>query len=190
MKRMEQKILQDGKIVNEHVLLVDSFINNQIDVELMAECGKEFARHYKDAGITRICTVESSGIAPAVMTAYEMKLPLVVLKKSKSAILKEDILQTEVYSFTKESYYQLTLKKKFIQPGDRVLLIDDFLANGEVVKGSAQLIEAAGATLAGIGILICKAAQPGYKLLKEKGYDLHCLAKVADMTEGVLHFEE
>ena len=131
MELLKQKILDCGRALDEHVLLVDSFLNNQVDVKLMQEVGREFARRFADAGITRIVTIESSGIAPAAMAALEMDLPLVILKKSKSSILKEGILQTEVFSFTKNAPYMLTLKPQFVHPGDRVLLIDDFLANGE-----------------------------------------------------------
>ena len=109
MELLKQKILDCGRALDEHVLLVDSFLNNQVDVKLMQEVGREFARRFADAGITRIVTIESSGIAPAAMAALEMDLPLVILKKSKSSILKEGILQTEVFSFTKNAPYMLTL---------------------------------------------------------------------------------
>ena len=117
MELLKQKILKCGRALDEHVLLVDSFLNNQVDVKLMQEIGREFAGRYAGAGVTRVVTIESSGIAPAAMTALEMDLPLVILKKSKSSILKDDILQTEVFSFTKNAPYQLTLKPQFIQPG-------------------------------------------------------------------------
>ena len=136
MELLKQKILDCGRALDEHVLLVDSFLNNQVDVKLMQEVGREFARRFADAGITRIVTIESSGIAPAAMAALEMDLPLVILKKFKSSILKDGILQTEVFSFTKNAPYMLTLKPQFVHPGDRVLLIDDFLANGEAALGA------------------------------------------------------
>ena len=136
MELLKQKILDCGRALDEHVLLVDSFLNHQVDVKLMQEVGKEFARRFADAGITRIVTIESSGIAPATMAALEMDLPLVILKKSKSSILKEGVLQTEVFSFTKNAPYMLTLKPQFVHPGDKVLLIDDFLANGEAALGA------------------------------------------------------
>ncbi len=118
MELLKQKILDCGRALDEHVLLVDSFLNHQVDVKLMQEVGREFARRFADAGITRIVTIESSGIAPAAMAALEMDLPLVILKKSKSSILKEGILQTEVFSFTKNAPYMLTLKPQFVHPGD------------------------------------------------------------------------
>ena len=189
MELLKQKILDCGRALDEHVLLVDSFLNNQVDVKLMQEVGKEFARRFADAGITRIVTIESSGIAPAAMAALEMDLPLVILKKSKSSILKEGILQTEVFSFTKNAPYQLTLKPQFVHPGDRVLLIDDFLANGEAALGASSLLERAGAQVAGIGIVIAKTFQPGLKKLQEAGYRVEILAPVKRMAENLIEFD-
>ena len=189
MELLKQKILDCGRALDEHVLLVDSFLNNQVDVKLMQEVGKEFARRFADAGITRIVTIESSGIAPAAMAALEMDLPLVILKKSKSSILKEGILQTEVFSFTKNAPYQLTLKPQFVHPGDRVLLIDDFLANGEAALGASSLLERAGAEVAGIGIVIAKTFQPGLKKLQEAGYRVEILAPVKRMAENLIEFD-
>ena len=189
MELLKQKILDCGRALDEHVLLVDSFLNNQVDVKLMQEVGREFARRFADAGITRIVTIESSGIEPAAMAALEMDLPLVILKKSKSSILKEGILQTEVFSFTKNAPYQLTLKPQFVHPGDRVLLIDDFLANGEAALGASSLLERAGAQVAGIGIVIAKTFQPGLKKLQEAGYRVEILAPVKRMAENLIEFD-
>ena len=189
MELLKQKILDCGRALDEHVLLVDSFLNHQVDVKLMQEVGREFARRFADAGITRIVTIESSGIAPAAMTALEMDLPLVILKKSKSSILKEGVLQTEVFSFTKNAPYMLTLKPQFVHPGDRVLLIDDFLANGEAALGASSLLERAGAEVAGIGIVIAKTFQPGLKKLQEAGYRVEILAPVKRMAENLIEFE-
>ena len=189
MELLKQKILDCGRALDEHVLLVDSFLNHQVDVKLMQEVGKEFARRFADAGVTRIVTIESSGIAPAAMAALEMDLPLVILKKSKSSILKEGILQTEVFSFTKNAPYMLTLKPQFVHPGDRVLLIDDFLANGEAALGASSLLERAGAEVAGIGIVIAKTFQPGLKKLQEAGYRVEILAPVKRMAENLIEFE-
>ena len=189
MELLKQKILDCGRALDEHVLLVDSFLNHQVDVKLMQEVGREFARRFADAGITRIVTIESSGIAPAAMAALEMDLPLVILKKSKSSILKDGILQTEVFSFTKNAPYMLTLKPQFVNPGDRVLLIDDFLANGEAALGASSLLERAGAEVAGIGIVIAKTFQPGLKKLQEAGYRVEILAPVKRMAENLIEFD-
>lgn len=190
MELLKQKILECGKALNEHVLLVDSFLNHQVDVQLMQEIGREFAKRFADAGITRVATIEASGIAPATMTALEMGVPLVIMKKSVSSILKDGILQTEVFSFTKNTSYQLTLKSQFIDEGDRVLLIDDFLANGEAGMGAARLLEEAGAEVAGIGIVIAKAFQSGLKKLRNAGYRVEALAPVIRMGENFIEFGE
>ena len=189
MKLLEQKILSEGRALNEDVLLVDSFLNHQVDCALMDEVGREFARLFAADGVTRIVTIESSGIAPAAMTALHMKLPMVFMKKQASVIQTGDVLQTEVFSFTKQKSYQLTVKKQYIKPGDRVLLIDDFLANGEAARGAAELVKAAGATFVGVGAVICKRFQPGYDALVKAGYHVEALAKVIEMGEGFVRFE-
>ena len=188
MELLKQRILKDGRALNEHVLLVDSFLNHQVDVKLMKAVGEEFARRFADDGITRIATIEASGIAPAAMTALAMDLPLVILKKSVSSILKDGILQTEVFSFTKNAPYLLTLKTHFITPGDRVLLIDDFLANGEAAFGGIALLEQAGAKIAGVGTVIAKTFQPGMDRLRAAGYRVEALAPVRQMAEGKIEF--
>lgn len=189
MELLKQKILEEGRALNEHVLLVDSFLNHQVDPMLMQAVGQEFAARFADAGVTRVVTIESSGIAPAAMTALAMHLPMVIMKKSMSSILQEDILQTEVFSFTKNAPYQLTLKRKFVRPGDRVLLIDDFLANGEAAFGGIRLLEKAGAEVAGVGAVIAKAFQPGMRKLREAGYRVEALAPVSRMAENLIEFE-
>ena len=188
MKSLQERIERDGLALSKDVLLVDSFLNHQVDPQLMADIGDEFARLAQGMGITRVVTIESSGIAPAQMTALKLGVPLVILKKSASSTLKEGIAQTEVFSFTKNAAYQLTLKTKFIHPDDRVLLIDDFLANGEAALGASRLIEGVGASIAAIGIVIEKSFQPGRSLLEKKGYKVLSLARVAAMGEGFVEF--
>ena len=190
MERLKQKILSEGKALSEHVLLVDSFLNHQVDPELMQAVGEEFAARFADEAVDRVVTIESSGIAPAVMTALAMKKPMVILKKSKSSILQDGVLQTEVFSFTKNASYQLTLKAQFVHPGDRVLLIDDFLANGEAAFGGIRLLEQAGATVAGVGAVIAKAFQPGMGKLRAAGYRVEALAAVQSLSRGKISFEE
>ena len=189
MELLKQRILADGRALNENVLLVDSFLNHQVDVKLMQAVGQEFARLFAGAGITRVATIESSGIAPAAMTALEMGLPMVIMKKSVSSILKDGIIQTEVFSFTKNAPYLLTLKTQFVKPGDNVLLIDDFLANGEAAFGGIHLLEKAGAKVGGVGAVIAKAFQPGIEKLRAAGYRVEALAAVKRMAEGVIEFE-
>ena len=190
MELLKQKILAEGRALSEHVLLVDCFLNHQVDVKLMKAIGDEFARLFADAGITRIATIEASGIAPAAMTALAMDLPMVILKKTVSSILKDGIIQTEVFSFTKNAPYQLTLKSQFIEPGDNVLLIDDFLANGEAAFGGIRLLEQAGAKVGGVGAVIAKAFQPGMDKLRKAGYRVEALAAVSRLGDGIIEFED
>ncbi len=188
MRELEDKIRTFGKALNEDVLLVDMFLNHQVDCELMDHIGDEFARLFADAGITRVATVEASGIAPALMCALKMRVPLLVLKKSASAIMNENVLQTEVFSFTKQKSYLLTMKQEYMLPGDRVLLIDDFLANGEAALGASRLIEQAGGIVSGIGIVISKSFQPGLKRLREAGYNVKALAEIAGLQKDHIEF--
>ena len=188
MKLLESRVRAEGHALDERVLLVDSFLNHQVDPELMLEIGKEFARLFADEAVTRVVTVESSGIAPATMTALVMRLPLVIMKKYPKRRNQEGLLETEVYSFTKNQPYILTVKREFIHPGDRVLLIDDFLANGEAAFGAIRLIEAAEAAACGVGAVVCKSFQPGKGKLLEKGYRVEALADVAFMQKNTIRF--
>lgn len=188
MRELEERILRDGQALSKNVLKVDSFLNHQVDYVLMDKMGEDFAKHFKDAGITKVFTIESSGIAPAYATARVLQVPMVILKKQTSKILNEDVYQTKITSFTKGTSYELTLYKKYAQPGDKVLLIDDFLANGEAATGSCKLLEMAGVEVAGIGIVIEKAFQRGRKRLKEAGYDVYSLARVSKLDKGCIEF--
>ena len=190
MKELQEKILKEGTAVNETVLKVDCFLNHQVDPFLMQRVGEEFANYYKDKGITKVFTIESSGIAPAVMAAIKLNVPMVILKKQQSKILNGEVYQTKVTSFTKGTSYELTLSKKYIDKDDKILLIDDFLANGEAASGGIRLIEEAGATVSGIGIVIEKSFQPGRKKLEDGGYDVYSLARIARLAEGVIEFVE
>lgn len=188
MKILEDMILERGIAVNEDILKVDSFVNHQVDPELMKNIGDEFAEHFKGQGITKVATIESSGIAPALMTALALNVPMLILKKQPSKILNQDLYQTVVTSYTKGTSYELTLSKNFISENDHVLIIDDFLANGEAAIGAIRLIRKAHATIAGVGILIEKSFQPGYEKLTEQGIDVYSLARIAKLGEGVIEF--
>ena len=188
MKILEDMILERGIAVNEDILKVDSFVNHQVDPELMKNIGDEFANHFKGQGITKVATIESSGIAPALMTALALNVPMLILKKQPSKILNQDLYQTVVTSYTKGTSYELTLSKNFISENDHVLIINDFLANGEAATGAIRLIRKAHATIAGVGILIEKSFQPGYEKLTEQGIDVYSLARIAKLGEGVIEF--
>lgn len=188
MKLLEEKILSEGQALSSDILKVDSFINHQVDPVLMQEMGKEFANYFKDKGVTKVATIESSGIAPAFMTALELNVPLLILKKQPSKVLNTDLYQTEVTSFIKGTCYELTLSQKFISEDDHVLIIDDFLANGEAATGAMRLIRMAHATIAGLGIVIEKSFQPGREKLIAQGIDVYSLARVAKLDKGLIEF--
>ena len=190
MEKLKNKILNEGQAINENVLKVDSFLNHGVDAQLMYEIGTYFKEYFMKKNITKIFTIESSGISPAVMTALQMNIPMVTLKKQTSKILNGDVYQTLVHSFTKGSDYQLTLAKRYIEKNDNVLIIDDFLAHGEAALGAARLVEEAGARVGGIGIVIEKSFQSGRGILDEKGYDVYSLARVSKLGKGIIEFIE
>ena len=188
MKLLEDKILKDGIVLNKNVLKVDSFLNHQIDCNLMKEIGVDFAKYFMAKGITKVFTIESSGIAPALMTSLELNVPLVILKKQTSRILNNDFYQTVVKSFTKNTEYNLTLSKKYINKDDNILIIDDFLAYGEAASGAISIINEVGANVAGIGIVIEKSFQPGRKKLEKLGYDIYSLSRIKTMENGKIEY--
>lgn len=185
---LKDAIRTKGKAINQDVLLVDSFLNHQVDVSLMKEVGEAFAAYYKNHGFTRVVTIESSGIAPASFTALAMGLPLVIMKKQTSRIMTGDLLQTTVRSFTKGTSYELTVKKEFLESGEKILLIDDFLASGEAAFGVINLAKQAGVTVGGVGIVIEKAFQAGHNRLVEAGVDVCSLARVKSMSPEHIEF--
>ena len=190
MESLRRKILEEGNALSETVLKVDSFLNHQVDAQLMYEMGTYFKEYFKNHNITKIFTIESSGISPTAMTALQMNLPMVTLKKQGSKILNGDVYQTTVHSFTKGTDYELTLSKKYINEDDNILIIDDFLANGEAALGAARLVENAGAKVAGIGIVIEKSFQDGRQLLEDMGLNVVSLARIASLSEGTVTFLE
>ena len=188
MEKLCKRILEEGQALSENVLKVDSFLNHGVDSKLMYEIGTCFKQYFQDKGATKIFTIESSGIAPTVMTALQMNLPMVTLKKQTSKILNGEVYQTTVHSFTKNSDYELTLSKKFINKNDNIIIIDDFLANGEAALGAIRLVEEAGAKVCGIGIVIEKSFQPGRAMLQEKGYDIYSLARIKKLGKDLIEF--
>ncbi|MDO4534413.1 MAG: xanthine phosphoribosyltransferase [Clostridium perfringens] len=190
MELLKMRIKQEGSVLNESVLKVDSFLNHQVDPKLMYEIGKTFKDYFENHGITKVFTIESSGIAPAVMTAIQMNVPMVTLKKQTSKILSGDVYQKTVHSFTKNLNYELTLSKKYISKDDKILIVDDFLAYGEATLSAISIIEEAGAKVLGIGIVIEKSFQPGRKILENKGFDIYSLARISKLKEGLIEFVE
>ena len=188
MHALEQKILAEGIVLSDEVLKVDSFLNHQIDPVMMQQIGQEFARLFKDAGITKIITIEASGIAPAVMAGLELGVPVIFARKYQSLTLKDDLFRSKVFSFTKQVESTIAISKKHIYATDKVLVIDDFLANGQAALGLADLIHQAEASVVGIGIVIEKSFQPGRDILLEKGYRVESLARVKSLTNGNVEF--
>lgn len=188
MKELKDRILADGHALNENILKVDTFINHQTDPVLINHIGEVFAKHFAGQGITKVVTIESSGIAPAFATASALQVPMVILKKQPSKVLNQDFYQTVVTSFTKGNSYDLTLSMNLMDETDHVLIIDDFLANGETATGAIRLIHKANATVAGLGILIEKSFQPGREKLEEQGIHICSLARIANMAENHIEF--
>ncbi|API91161.1 MULTISPECIES: xanthine phosphoribosyltransferase [Virgibacillus] len=190
MERLKQKILAEGKVLSDSVLKVDAFLNHQIDPALMADIGKEFADRFADVGITKILTLESSGIAPAVMAGLILKTPVIFARKRKSLTLTDHLYSAKVHSFTKQETNEISISQSFIHQDDTVLIIDDFLANGQAVFGLIDILKQVGANIAGIGIVIEKSFQDGGKMIRNAGYRVESLARIAHLSEGNVTFIE
>lgn len=188
MKLLQEKIVKEGKVLSDAVLKVDSFLNHQIDPLLMREIGEEFANRYADQVITKVLTIESSGIAPATFLGLTIGAPVVFARKSKSLTLSENLYTSKVYSFTKNVTNDISVSKDFISADDNVLIIDDFLANGEAVKGLLDIANQAGAHVVGVGIVIEKGFQQGGKILREQGIRVESLARVKSLENGKVEF--
>lgn len=190
MKQLQEKIISEGKVLSESVLKVDSFLNHQIDPALMEAIGEEFAHRFEGAGITKILTIESSGIAPAMMTGLKMGVKPVFARKSKSLTLTDHLYTASVHSFTKNVTSEISVSKDFLDKDDVVLILDDFLANGQAVLGLLEIIEQAGASLAGVGIVIEKGFQPGGEMIRGRGIRVETLANIKAMANGKVEFFE
>ncbi len=188
MKLLREKIENEGIVLSDGVLKVDSFLNHQIDPLLMKEIGLEFARRFKSESVTKIVTIESSGISPAVMAGLEMGVKVVFARKRKSLTLNDNLLVSSVYSFTKNEENNIAVSSQFLNSDDRVLIIDDFLANGEAAKGLIDIVNQSGASVIGIGIVIEKSFQKGAGELVEQGYKVESLAKIQSLQEGKVCF--
>ena len=182
MKLLEERIREDGVVKEGQVLKVDSFINHQMDIELFNEMGKEFKRLFADKEINKILTIEASGIGIACIVAQHFNVPVVFAKKAKSINLDGEMYTTKIESFTHKKVYDVIVSKKFLNADDKVLIIDDFLANGCAVAGLVDLVRSAGATVEGVGIAVEKGFQQGGKILREKGLQVESLAIVESMN--------
>lgn len=183
MELLKERIRKDGKVKGTDVLKVDSFLNHQMDVELFAEIGKEFKRRFAGCEINKILTIEASGIGIACVAAQYFHCPVIFAKKTQTKNIAGEVYTSKVESFTHGRVYDIIVAKEFLGPGDKVLLIDNFLANGAALEGLAQLVKDAGAELVGAGIVIEKAFQPGGDRLRAKGLRIEALARVQSMNE-------
>lgn len=191
MSYLKDRILKDGKAINEQVLKVDSFLNHQIDPEVMKEVSKEFVDYFGDKGVTKVMTIEASGIAPAIWVAADLEVPMLFAKKTEPSTLKsEDQWTTEVHSFTKNKTSRVLVSKRYLSAEDRVLIIDDFLANGEASLGLVDIVRQAGAEVVGVGICIEKSFQPGREKLKAAGIDVYSVARIQSLSAGTIEFAD
>jgi len=188
MELLKQKILKEGKVIDGRILKVDNFLNHQIDINLFNEIGKEFKKRFENDKIDKILTIESSGIGIACITAQYFNVPVVFAKKTQSSNITSQVYETMVHSFTKEIDYRVFVSKEFINEGEKILIIDDFLAHGEASLGLISLIKQGGAKLSGIGIVIEKDFQGGRQKLEDVGAKLQSLAVIKSMKDGNIIF--
>lgn len=190
MELLKERIRRDGKIKDGHIIKVDGFLNHQIDIELLCEIGKEFKRLFDGENITKVITIEASGIAVACLTAQHFNVPVVFAKKSESKNIDGDVYTTKVTSYTRGKEYTVILEKRFLNSNDRILIIDDILATGKAQFGLLDISQQAGATVAGIGVVIEKGFQGGGDQLRKAGYNLHSLAIIDSMENQTVQFRE
>ena len=190
MKELVDRIKKDGNVLGEGVLKVDSFVTHQVDPELMQQMGQRFAEVFAEQGITKVVTLEASGIAPALYTAQVLNVPMIFARKSKSLTMNDELLTSSVYSFTKQVTSTISISSKFLSKDDKVVIIDDFLANGQAAKGLIELCQQAGASVAGVGIIIEKSFQDGRQLLEDMGIRVVSLARIASLENNQVSFRE
>lgn len=190
MKELEERIRRDGKNLGGGILKVDSFVNHQVDPLLMDACGKEFARRFADVGATKILTAEISGIAPALTTAIHLGIPVVYARKSKPITMPDQVYLTLAPSHTKGRMVELIVSPEYLANGEKVLIIDDFLASGQTILGLVRLAEASGSHIVGIGALIEKSFEGGRAVLESVGVQIESLACIVSMDEGKIEFRE
>lgn len=188
MQLLKQRIIKDGSFLNGSIIKVDSFLNHQIDVEMLNEIGQEFQRRFSSQKIDKILTIEASGIAIAVIAAQYFKVPVVFAKKTESKNLDIDTYESQVYSYTKGKSYTIRVSKRYLNEGENILILDDFLANGKAAEGLIDIVTKANCNVAGIGVVIEKGFQNGGKDLRETGYKLESLAIVETIEDGEIIF--
>lgn len=188
MDLLERKVKEDGIVIDEKILKVDGFLNHQIDADLMQQVGQTFYEQFKDEGITKILTIEASGIAPAIMAALQFNVPCLFAKKAKPSTLTQDVYHADIHSFTKNTTSTVIVSNEFLDKDDRVLIIDDFLANGDASLGLNEIVKQAQASTAGVGIVVEKSFQPGRQRLEDAGLRVSSLCKVASLQGNKVTF--
>lgn len=190
MKELVDRIQQDGNVLGEGVLKVDSFVTHQVDPDLMEKMGNRLAEVFADSRITKVVTIEASGIAPALYAAQKLNVPMIFARKAKSLTMDEELLTSSVYSFTKQVTSTISISRKFLNEDDKVLIIDDFLANGQAAKGLIELCQQAEAKIEGVGIIIEKSFQDGRQLLEDMGIRVVSLARIESLVDGRVSFRD
>jgi xanthine phosphoribosyltransferase len=185
---LKDRIRQDGRVIGHEILKVDSFLNHQLDPELIQAIGQEFARRFRDAGITKILTIEASGIAVALMTGLELGVPVLFAKKRRAKTQGEEIYSAQVTSYTRGETVEIYCSQRFMSPDDTILILDDFLAMGEASQGLISLVSQAGASLAGVGIVVEKGFQSGGSRLRDGGVRLESLVVIDGFEDGTVRF--
>lgn len=190
MQLLKERIIKDGIIKDNNIIMVDSFLNHQLDIKLLNEIGREFYERFKDKNITKILTIEASGIAIAAIAAQYFDVNVLFAKKTLSTNLDDNTYESKVYSYTKNETYTVRVAKKFLNENDRVLIIDDFLANGKALEGLIDIVFQANAEVEGIGIVIEKGFQEGGENIRKKGFNLESLVIVDEVKDGSVIFRE
>lgn len=188
MSKLNERIKKDGIVINESILKIDSFLNHQIDPTIMKEIVEEFYTHFKDKGITKVFTIEASGIAPAIMTASKFDVPMLFAKKSTPSTMVDGKYVTNIHSYTKDITNTVIVSKEYLSEDDVVLIVDDFLATGEAAIGLVDLVRQAGGQVAGVGICVEKSFQSGRKRLEAEGVDVYSVSRIASLKNNDVSF--
>lgn len=188
MKELQERILRDGKVLSESVLKVDSFLNHQVDPQLTMKIGEAFAEIFRSERITKVMTIEASGIHFAMATAYALGVPFIYAKKKKAITQADEVYSAPVHSFTRKETYQISVARHYVGKDDRILIVDDFLATGAALIGLAKIVKESGAHLVGVGAVIEKSFQEGRGLLEQEGIRIESLARIQSMSAEGIHF--
>ena len=189
MKLLEERIKRDGEVLDGNVLKINSFLNHQVDPKLMMQVGEEFKRLFADEKIDKILTCEASGIAPGIMTAYQLGVPMVFARKKKPSTLNDAVYWADVFSYTKKVTNKICVEEKFLHKGEHLLIVDDFVAHGEAVKGMVNIAKQAGCDIVGVGAVVAKTFQGGSDWVKNEGLRFEALASIDSFKDGNVQFE-